>query len=573
MPVLPIDYAQKMPSGDQPNVRARMDTDTGAGALWGAVAQAGETVGKLGTELFSRIQTLQDSTELDTLRRQDLEAQAALQQHLDTSTDTEANKQAIQAFLDQRQAATGSNPRVQRARASYLSEYIPKTTMDFNWQNTKKTVENAKAQSEVNLSANLLSGNKVEYDKILTKLVSLGVLPQATAEEQSKQFATNHALTHAQYEINSGVPARVEAAVASLEKVSNTNADQQDALAKLKNLGRVQLDHIRTENYMPLAGAVEDATDTTRSPAERMAILQKSRQDITAAAQKGDISELHRKTLDTRMGSIERSILAGEKMKADVQTQLDGEMRIAAVHSGMTPDDIKAGAKWFYDNSDALGSEARAQLARYMEASKRAQTVAAANSAITELATANVPLELRPKIMHDLSVMYKAKPDQTPEDRMADAAKHVALVMDQANRDKQQKVEDRMEFKSSIDIPKLEGDIAIKRAVLQGHMKQAALLDEETGKTWAKQNQSQTEIGQNDKLRARIAEKRAPVQTEMDKLDAEIKQDQMRLDAAKKFAKDGLPASVPTISSDDEYDKLPSGATFIGPDGKQRRKP
>jgi hypothetical protein len=37
--------------------------------------------------------------------------------------------------------------------------------------------------------------------------------------------------------------------------------------------------------------------------------------------------------------------------------------------------------------------------------------------------------------------------------------------------------------------------------------------------------------------------------------------------------KPGIGSTLPTISSEEEYDKLPSGTIFIGPDGKKRRKP
>jgi len=34
-----------------------------------------------------------------------------------------------------------------------------------------------------------------------------------------------------------------------------------------------------------------------------------------------------------------------------------------------------------------------------------------------------------------------------------------------------------------------------------------------------------------------------------------------------------IPGQVVTIATDDEYDKLPSGTIFVGPDGKRRKKP
>lgn len=82
MPRFQIEYAKETPPAAGPSVRANLNMDTGAGAVWEQVARAGGQLASMGLEIMGKIQDAKDSNEYDTAVRKEGELWNIFNEHL-----------------------------------------------------------------------------------------------------------------------------------------------------------------------------------------------------------------------------------------------------------------------------------------------------------------------------------------------------------------------------------------------------------------------------------------------------------------------------------------------------------
>jgi hypothetical protein len=249
MPTMPIQYSTELPPGQGPSVRAHLDTDTGAGAMWHQVAQAGSALADLGT----RLGVAEDSVALDSLRAKRSALEDAARLTMASMTDPQAMETLRDKTLSDVKALSGPTPGVNRVWRRDMAEWEPRAVLDFSMPILRQRQENVKTEFQANALGFLRSGHLDDYNASVDRMMDprVGVITQAEGSRMKAEGPAQSTLEQAKLGFNTGQPAQYETSLDNLSKLdtSKLSSAQQDEYNHLVKAGKADLHAIQRQNF------------------------------------------------------------------------------------------------------------------------------------------------------------------------------------------------------------------------------------------------------------------------------------------------------------------------------------
>lgn len=375
MPQFPIAFSNRTPPAASQSVRASLDTDTGNGFAGRALIGAGAELQEIG----GKIQAAQDSTEFDTMKRKYAEAKNALAATLDTSTDVEANRKALDEFSKQMEGMQASNGRVGAAYKSFLANRLPEDQGAFQWANLKLQRKNIEAESQVNEQHLLQTGDQLGYNVILDKKATLGIEAPAKIKALKEAFPVMAAMTQA--------------------GTAYTNGNYALASEKLAKVDVSKLTPEQQGHYRMLQNGIEQ--DSRRGAADDIIAVETALTDLTPKSSKERIDAapqlyatldklLRNKQLTEDQYTVKRDriarMVAGTKIPNDSLIEAGLDKRISEFTPQTDSQDVDS-VRQQISEADELSPSGKKRLLSHLDTNLKTQMSAALKASIEDVAT------------------------------------------------------------------------------------------------------------------------------------------------------------------------------------------
>jgi hypothetical protein len=589
-----IQQARLMPSDQGPNVNARLNTDTGAGEVAGSVAKLGGMMFGQGMQIMQAVQDAEDSVALDTLKRNRAAAYNFLQQQNALSRDPVANAARNKAFLDAWQNPDVPNQRVGRAFAHNQAEFLPQAGGQLAMQNIVLRKENAQAEFMVNRAAYLKSGDEAGFLATLAKVGSktpdnpngVGLFSDFENANMAKTFKTDSALYQIGEDIRSGNTISITAGLAKAEKLDRKtlSPEQEHTLDETLSAGKVDLRQAQREYYGTVLTQMEDITTSTDTAANKIKALDGMTPGITSAQQRQLMSPEGRATLDRHTIELKRRIITGEKQ--ELQPALVQQAK-KMIYDPAVADFTEAGKRKFYDymNANPGIDDHGALTEEYLRESNKVNN-GKADEKIRHgnykayIEHAIIDQNVLPSDADNVRSDLHALESDTKAMSAGDTSKYVGegVAAIRIKLAAARKTKDNITAAKEAKADATKTDSIDK--TIEG-------INNKLVTAFAKRDNYATAVADFDRLmQEQVNDEGVPEEPDKYKALWTDRQEQQRLwdeqngliknfTAQIEAAKARKPAgkSVVKITSDAEFDALPSGTDFIDPEGKPRRKP
>jgi hypothetical protein len=326
MAKFPIEYSQELPPAQGPNVRAHLNTDTGAGAVWGQISKAGGEMFGLGLKMLQDLQDGKDVIAQSTAKRKYDETMNAAYQAAGELTDPAASKGLLDKAMKDVEGipqTLGLSPRVAKAFTAHYNNTIGGWESSFAVQALGNQKRQIHADAEANIQANLEHGTPaglVEAGKEIEHLHKFHLITDDQYERAMKELPATGALTYADHLIKTEDPSSVRKAEDILTKLdtagmSTEQLERRNASLKLaKQQGKVNTD----EAMNKVLFTMDD--NWNKSPAQKAAIGHQLRNDLKRTA---GITPAELRTMLDRIdafetGDTEKAIKTDKFAEADL---------------------------------------------------------------------------------------------------------------------------------------------------------------------------------------------------------------------------------------------------------------
>lgn len=511
MPNFPIDYANQTPPGAGPSVRARLDTDTGAGAIASTIASAGKQLAGLGMEVVGKIQDAQDAMDMSTLDRQMGEIRNAAHEQMRLEQD-EIKQRAIadKATADIANLAQAASPRVQRAYGIKFNELAPQIQAHFGNEIMQTKIKRAEDSYHINSTAWLESGDpnaELNYFKTQDMAQATGIITPEVAEDNKKNYGANHAITLAYKMMSTKDPANIDNAVAMLDTVQNPSLKQSEQIAHIRSIGETEKRRVQTDNFQSAYTNIVDMYDPKNSIIDVADMASGMRAQLAAMEKMGKINPEQRWVLESHVRSAENFALSGVKTIMSDSDQVEIEDIIDKAHTGLEKEEINAGRTRLMQ---ILSGNPKLQetMKRYNDALRGADYSSIKANVQREIDKQQIPVADQPKLRSELSQMKSDLIAASPADR----AKAIAERVAEYRQKPKASLPDTGKIADSISA--LESQRKILQTDLVGLMDEAKAMD---SLPW-KERDPANPVGKKHEIA------RESVQRRMNHLDQQIKE-------------------------------------------------
>lgn len=219
MAKFPITRARELPPMVGPSVRADIDVRTGAGQIGQALAGAGRAISDISLSVFKKIQDAEDSTELDTLKRKDAERWNSFTNTITKAQEPENRAKLFEQYKASSGTATGKNQRVSRAYQSYLDKTFPQRDAFFNIQDRRMRISRIGDEKKINDQADYESGNEENFIMRQHKAQVLGAQTPELTKSLIANFPIQSKMTQGAERILSGDLNQIQEGLVSLREL------------------------------------------------------------------------------------------------------------------------------------------------------------------------------------------------------------------------------------------------------------------------------------------------------------------------------------------------------------------
>ncbi len=551
MAKLPIRYAKEIPPAQGTNVRASMTTDTGEGAIWGAVAGLGQAAAGLGLDMLAKIKRADDAlAESDTQLKMD-DLRSAFRQTAMTTDDPQAMAAAAQKYeSDTMELAktTGAKLYANRSIAD-TREFAVKLGVDRKIKELRDTFE-------IQSGRFLASGNVDDYKKLLPAMVTNGIMTKAEASERIATAPFDAGIAQARMTAEHD-PDMALKLIEPLKPANETQAKARESamshVGNIINARRMDSKSLSDKSIGDMYVQMDKAKGL--SAAERNVLADQFSATVAKATGmrapdyiKGDLEHIE-------------AFRRGEQAKGDAMVEREAWDRVLSLDENSTKAEQDAANRFLIDNAPKLGS-AYVTLGKAFDESKKS---AAQNSLKASIDIAVSNLQVAPDEQASFTRLIVAKTKQ----QKLDNAGVASLVAQEA-----------VTWQAAHSKPKTvtKGDVVLD-AVIAHHEKELARYDAlYKARGLADKGMDYKIALDMTSIDASTGYAPPDVTTETMTLEKFYRvrnalADLLAIEKKKRDTGAATPATVPSITSDAERNALPPGAEYIGPDGKRRRKP
>jgi hypothetical protein len=316
-----LQYSETTPTGQGPSALARLNTDTGAGDVWGALAHAGQQFAGMGanlTGLVEKVVHAENVMALSTLQRKDEEARNAATQAMAATQDPdEQAKISAKYQSDSAAMAKGQRGAVQTAFTEYHNRAMPTWQAYAAGHITKTKIKNLEGEARVNEQSLIESGNIDAYAALQYKMVSAGLLTKIEADHNVQQAPILFSLSKLRKLSSSSNMADL-AAAEKFEVPGELTDEQTDYLRSRKAVAEGQKAHIQAKNYdAAVDGLVKMVDLDPVSKASNAAAMIK---DMQGKVDRGEITAREGMTL---IRQAESFMKPGKAKRPDYEVESD----------------------------------------------------------------------------------------------------------------------------------------------------------------------------------------------------------------------------------------------------------
>lgn len=302
-------------------------------------------------ELGQHIRAAQESTEVDTLRRKEYEAHAALEMGLKVEQDP-AKRQALKAQYDKTVGALGSSrSAVMRQWQGIVAGKTAERNAQFQAGEREHAIKQVHQNAEVNIQSHIEGGHELEAATQIELLYQHGLIGSAERDKRIAELPAKIALSAAERKINTGGAGE---AVKDLEAqdTKGWSNENVEAHRKLLDFAKGQLTDTQTKTYQasyePLA---KRNLKDNPTPVEALADSKAVTADIAGKMERGELNPHQAEELLNANRAIDERLATQAKRDATLATlNVKNKYEAMLVYlSGLLPGQRDAAASAFKD--------------------------------------------------------------------------------------------------------------------------------------------------------------------------------------------------------------------------------